>query len=167
MKSDPRTQPSSSLKDKACASLTAEEQGKQFHAYVIKSQFESDVFVGSALIDMYTKCCNIEDASKVFHHMPKRDAVLWSGMIAGYTRHGHAEDALKLYYQMHRVAMKLDHFTFASVLSACAIAEAVEPDNQVHAYVIKTGFQSDVFVGTALVDMYAKFGSMTCKKCIR
>eukprot|EP01018_Ginkgo_biloba_P029573 Gb_20749 [translate_table: standard] len=145
---------------KVCASLTIQEQGKQVQAHVIKCRFDSDVFVGSALVDMYAKCGSIEDASTVFHELPKRDVVLWSGMIAGYAQHGHAEEALKLFYQMQWLNLRLDQFTFASVLSACVVLEVLEQGTQVHTHVVKKGFEADVYVGTALVDMYAKFGSM-------
>eukprot|EP01018_Ginkgo_biloba_P010079 Gb_35395 [translate_table: standard] len=145
---------------RACASLEALESGHNVHVHIIKTGFNSDVFAGSALVDMYAKCGNIEDASRVFHYMLERNVVSWNVMIAGYAQRACGKEALQLFEQMHRVGMKPNEITFASVLSACASPEAMKLGKQVHANVIKTGSDSDVFVGSALVDMYAKCGSI-------
>eukprot|EP01018_Ginkgo_biloba_P030118 Gb_39456 [translate_table: standard] len=72
----------------ACSCLAALQQGKEIHGYIIRSRFESDVFIGNALIDMYAKSGAIEFACQVFNSMPERDAVSWNAMIAGYGMHG-------------------------------------------------------------------------------
>eukprot|EP01018_Ginkgo_biloba_P010582 Gb_16515 [translate_table: standard] len=144
----------------ACASLAVLEQGKQIQALIIKTGFESDVFVGNALVTMYAKCCHLEDAHNVFFEMVKRDVVSWNAMIAGYVQDGFDEEALQLFVQMQQVGLKADHITFASVQTACASLEALEHGKQNHAHIIKTGFEWDVSVGNTLVSMYAKCGSM-------
>eukprot|EP01018_Ginkgo_biloba_P022114 Gb_05939 [translate_table: standard] len=143
---------------RACGSPTDLEQGKQVHAHIIKCKYGSHVFVGSALIDTYAKCGSIKDAHKIFDKMANRDIVSWSGVIAGYAQGGHDEEVLKLFREMQRVGMKPDQFTFGSVLKACAGLAALEQSKSVHTHVIKTGFDIDVFVGSALVDMYARCG---------
>jgi len=42
---------------------------KEIHNYIIRKGYEVDVFLGSALIDMYSKCGNIEYAQHVFDRM--------------------------------------------------------------------------------------------------
>eukprot|EP01018_Ginkgo_biloba_P010080 Gb_35396 [translate_table: standard] len=149
----------------ACASPEALELGKQVHAYVIKVEFDSNVFVETALVDMYAKCSSIEDARMVFDKMPKQDVVPWNAMMAGYDQQGCGEEALQLCKIMQQAGMKPDRFTFASILSVCATLALLEQGNQVHSHIIKTGFGSDDFVGNALLDMYAKCGSIenACK----
>eukprot|EP01018_Ginkgo_biloba_P012603 Gb_10903 [translate_table: standard] len=139
----------------ACASLLALAQGKQIHACIVRTGFESNVFVGSSLVDMYSKCGSIEDARQMLDKMPEGDEASWSAMIAGYTRHGYNEEALKLFIQMQRTGKKLDQFTFPSVLNACTSLRASQGE-QIHAFIIKTGFETNIYVGNALVDMYAK-----------
>eukprot|EP01018_Ginkgo_biloba_P012654 Gb_23605 [translate_table: standard] len=145
----------------ACANLKALEEGKQIHTYTIKTGFESYESVGSALVTMYAKSENINDAYKVFSEMQEPDFISWSAMISGYARNGHAEESLKLFCKMHQAGVNLNDFTFASALSACASqAPAIEHGKQIHACITKTGFDSAVCVGSALVTMYAKCGSL-------
>jgi pentatricopeptide repeat protein len=110
----------------ACADLFALEQGKQIHGHVIRSEFESDVSVCTALVDMYAKCGHIGMARKVFDKMSSRDVVSWNAMILGYGIHGHAEDALALFSQMQQLGTKPDHITFIGVLTACSHAGLVD-----------------------------------------
>eukprot|EP01018_Ginkgo_biloba_P002631 Gb_30096 [translate_table: standard] len=167
-----------------CANLAALEQGMEIHGEVIRSGFESDVFVGNALIDMYSKCGSIEEARDMFDKMPERDVVSWTAIIAGYARNGQAMEALRVFRQMQLSGEKPNSNTFASVLPACAnlavLEQGVKPDSKtfatllpvcanlaaleqgmdIHEEVIKSGFQSDLFVANALLDMYAKCGSI-------
>eukprot|EP01018_Ginkgo_biloba_P034802 Gb_21843 [translate_table: standard] len=115
----------------ACAHLAALEQGTVVHKDIIRSGFNSDVFVGSALVDMYAKCGSIEDASKVFEEMPKRDVVSWNAMIIGYAMHGWGKEALQLFEQMQRSGTIPDYVTFVGVLSACCHAGFVD-DGQLY-----------------------------------
>eukprot|EP01018_Ginkgo_biloba_P025611 Gb_06576 [translate_table: standard] len=109
---------------------------------------------------MYSKCGLLKDARQMFDKMIERDRISWNSMIAGYAEHTHDEEALKLFEEMQRVGFKPDHFTFSNVLSVCAALAALGQGRHVHAQIISTGFESDVGVGNALVDMYAKCGSI-------
>eukprot|EP01018_Ginkgo_biloba_P030295 Gb_23124 [translate_table: standard] len=145
---------------KACAGLSAIEDGMEIHYGIIRSGFESDVFVGSALIDMYAKCGRVEDAQNVFDKMPVRDVVSWNAVIAGYAQNGHANKALTLFNQMQLADVKPSSVTMASVLPACAHLTALQQGKCIHDIVTRSGFESDVSVGTALIDMYAKCGNL-------
>eukprot|EP01018_Ginkgo_biloba_P029526 Gb_22656 [translate_table: standard] len=145
---------------KACARLAALEQGKQVHNWVIKTGLDSDAFTGSALVDLYSKSGSMEDARQVFEKMPERNRVSWIAMITGYASNGPAEEALSLFHQVQRTGMKPSQFIFSSVLSACASISALEPAKGIHKHIIQTGFESNVFIGSALVDMYAKGGNI-------
>eukprot|EP01018_Ginkgo_biloba_P002905 Gb_17321 [translate_table: standard] len=145
---------------KACATVSGLEQGKQVHTSIIKTGFESNVFVGCALIDMYAKAGSLICARQVFDEMPKLNAVSWNAMIAGYVKHGYGNQAFHIFRQMHLVGLNSDQATFASVLDICARLAALEQGKQIHAHIIRCRFESNVLVGNALVDMYAKCGSI-------
>eukprot|EP01018_Ginkgo_biloba_P007202 Gb_06523 [translate_table: standard] len=145
---------------KASASLDDLEQGKQVHAYVIKSRYEEDDFICNALLDVYAKCGHIDDARKVFDRAPKRNSVSWNAMIARYAQRGCRDKTLILFGQMQRAAVTPDESTFGSVLRACASLGAVQEGNIIHAHIIKSGFDSDIVVGSVIVDLYAKCGNV-------
>jgi len=85
---------------KACAELSALQEGKEVHDHVVKAGLESDVFVGNSLVAMYAKCKCVEIARKLFDKMSERDAVSWNAMIAAYSQNGYAAEALALFRQM-------------------------------------------------------------------
>ncbi|KAJ7528001.1 hypothetical protein O6H91_16G079800 [Diphasiastrum complanatum] len=142
----------------ACASLAALEQGKLLHSEIIKRGFQLDVVVANTLVDMYAKCGCTEDARELFDNMSERNVVSWTAMIAGYAQNGLGKEALALYEQMKQGGMQPNHVTFVLLLNACASLAALEQGKQLHSEIIKRGFQSDVVVGSTLVDMYAKCG---------
>ncbi|CAK9275154.1 unnamed protein product [Sphagnum jensenii] len=144
----------------ACASLQALAEGRCIHKQIIQSGFESDLFVGNSLIDMYAKCASMEDTWRVFNKMPSCDVVSWNAMISGHVKCGQGQKALRLFQQMVQEGMEPDHITFVGVLNACASVVALEEGRFVHEQIIQRGLEFDVFVSNSLVDMYAKCGSM-------
>jgi pentatricopeptide repeat protein len=142
----------------AYAHLGTLKQGRQIHGYIVKIGCEYNVFVGTSLVDLYAKCGSIEDAGLVFAKMSERSVVSWNAMISAYSRNGYANEALKLFHQMQLGDMKLNSSTIVSVLSACAKSGALQQGKWIHDYTIRSGLELDVFVGTALIDMYAKCG---------
>ncbi|KAJ7534651.1 hypothetical protein O6H91_13G104200 [Diphasiastrum complanatum] len=143
---------------KACTRIPSLQQGKKFHLDIIKNGFETDVIVGSTLVDMYAKCGSIEDARRVFNNMHERDVVSWNAMIAGYAQQCLGKEALNLYEQMKQDGVQPTIVTYVVLLKACASIAALEEGKQIHSDIIKSGFESDVIVGSILVDMYAKCG---------
>jgi pentatricopeptide repeat protein len=139
-----------------CASVAAVKQGKEIHGRVVRNAFELDVYVGSALLDMYAKCASLEHAFQVFDKMSRRNVVSWNAMISGCAQNGHAKDALILFCQMQLAGVEPNSSTIASILSACANLAALQQGKEIHHYLIKRGFELDVFVGSSLIDMYAK-----------
>eukprot|EP01018_Ginkgo_biloba_P031723 Gb_04385 [translate_table: standard] len=144
----------------ACANFTTLEYIKEVHEEVIRNGFQSNIYVASAIVDMYVKLGSIDNAREVFETVTERDVVLWNKMIAGYAHSGYHEEALTLFYQMRRSGFHPNHFTFASVLPACASLAVLEHGKEVHEEMIRSGLQSDVFLGSALVDVYLKCRSL-------
>ncbi|CAK9275989.1 unnamed protein product [Sphagnum jensenii] len=144
----------------ACATLRALEEARQVHEQIIQSGCEGDAFVGCSLVDMYAKCGSMEDAQSVFDKMPSRDAVTWNAMILGGGKCGQGEKALELFSQMQQEGVKPDSVTFVGVVNACDSLVALEEGRCGHKQIIQSGWDSNVFVGSSLVDMYAKCGIM-------
>lgn len=144
----------------ACAGKYAVFECKQLHAFAIKVSVDSNIFVGTALLDVYAKCGFIKEASVVFDCMPERSDVTWSSMVAGYVQNALYEEALVLFHRAHPMGLEANQFTISSIICACAGLASMIEGNQVHALVCKTGFGSNVFVASSLLDMYAKCGSI-------
>eukprot|EP01018_Ginkgo_biloba_P002728 Gb_38067 [translate_table: standard] len=144
----------------ACIKKAALPEGKLVHTHMNERGIRVDRLLWNTLVNMYTKCGSLMDARRVFDQMPERDVCSWTVMIAAYSKHGFAEEALTMFSQMRRTGIQPNQFTFASVLPACADLTALEQGKEIHYELVRAGFQSDVFVENALVDMYAKCGDI-------
>lgn len=111
---------------KSCSDLATLQLGQQVHVQAIRSGFESNEFVASSLIFMYSKCGIIEDARKAFEETPKDCSIIWNSIIFGYAQHGLGDAALELFFLMTERMVKLDHITFVAVLTACSHIGLVE-----------------------------------------
>ncbi|CAM0957699.1 unnamed protein product [Alopecurus aequalis] len=134
--------------------------GKEIHARVVKiSMFGAvDSVVENGLLDMYTRCGNVDYARRVFGVMVVKDIVAWNSMLAGCLGTGQAENALALFASMLSRGVGADGFSCAIVVDACGELALLKLGAQVHARVIGAGFECDVVVRNSLVDMYAKCG---------
>ncbi|XP_042512403.1 LOW QUALITY PROTEIN: pentatricopeptide repeat-containing protein At5g04780, mitochondrial-like [Macadamia integrifolia] len=144
----------------ACAAKLAVCESKQLHAFALKTAMNSNVFVGTAVLDVYAKCNLTEDARLVFDTMSERSGVTWSSMVAGYVQNDLYEEALILFHRAQKMGLERSQFTLSAAVSACASLAAVIEGSQLHAVLVRTGFVSNLFVAASLIDMYAKCGSI-------
>ncbi|KAH9310403.1 hypothetical protein KI387_025438 [Taxus chinensis] len=144
----------------AYAKMGTSEQCMDIHQSIIESGFLSDVVVASALVDMYAKCGSIHKASELFDKMSHKNVVSWTAMIAGYAQNGFVKKALETFKQMQLAGVKPNSMTFASILQACAKMGVLEQGMDIHQSLIENGILSDVVVASALIDTYAKCGSI-------
>ncbi|XP_054796444.1 pentatricopeptide repeat-containing protein At5g03800 [Prosopis cineraria] len=105
-----------------CGVIGCHELGKQIHCHVIKLGFEFDVGVGNAIISMYFKCWNVDDAIKMFYNMPKTDIVSWNALITGHILHRLGDRALEIWSNMQKECIKPDEVTFVLVISAYTLS---------------------------------------------
>ncbi|URD90857.1 Pentatricopeptide repeat-containing protein [Musa troglodytarum] len=145
---------------KACGDRSDLRRGREIHSQLIASGFGSNVFAMTAVVNMYAKCRRIEEARRMFDRMPERDLVAWNAIVAGYAQNGMAERALEMVIRLQKDGRKPDSVTLVSALPACANVGSLKIGKTVHAFAMKAGFDSLVNVSTALVDLYAKCGSV-------
>ncbi|XP_038898350.1 pentatricopeptide repeat-containing protein At4g21065-like [Benincasa hispida] len=151
---------------KACSALSAMEEGKKIHKDVLRIGLESDVFVGAALIDMYAKCGCVEGARQVFDKIDERDAVCWNSMLATYSQNGQPDESLALCRVMAFDGVKPTEGTLVISISASADNGLLPQGKELHGYSWRHGFESNDKVKTALVDMYAKSGSVNVARSL-
>jgi pentatricopeptide repeat protein len=151
---------------KACGATRASAKGREIHGQVacrgLLETTESTI-LANALLDMYAKCGSLRDARQVFESIPARDLVSWSSLIAGYAHRGQGHLALNVFEQMQAEGIAPNELTFSSILKACGSARDVARGEQIHDQIVDRGlFGSNLVLGNALVDMYAKCGAL-CK----
>ncbi|PON47861.1 DYW domain containing protein [Trema orientale] len=146
---------------KACSGVEDYDLGIQIHCVAVKMGFDVDVVTGSALLDMYAKCRKLEFSLQVFRELPEKNWVSWSSIIAGCVQNDQLLKGLEMFKKMQKAAIGVSQSTYASVFRSCAGLSAYRFGSQLHGHVIKAHFGSDVIVGTATLDMYAKCGSMS------
>ncbi|XP_038901081.1 pentatricopeptide repeat-containing protein At5g59600-like [Benincasa hispida] len=111
----------------ACASVGNGRRGKEIHGHSMVLGVEKDVYVRTALVDMYAKCGYFHEARILFWRMSERNSATWNSMIFGYANHGCCNEAIELFHQMKDDdEKKLDHLTFTAVLTACGHAGLVD-----------------------------------------
>ncbi|KAJ7959241.1 Pentatricopeptide repeat-containing protein [Quillaja saponaria] len=144
----------------AIASLAAPVYGLLVHAEAIKQGLDSNIYVGSSLINMYGKCEMLHAAKEVFDAIDEKNIVIWNAMLGGYVQNGYVNQVMELFFNMTRCGTQADEFTYTSILSACACLEHLEMGRQLHSIIIRKRFAANLFVSNALVDMYAKAGEL-------
>ncbi|CAH8270057.1 unnamed protein product [Arabidopsis lyrata] len=144
----------------ACGANCDALECKKLHCLSMKTSLDLNLYVGTALLDLYAKCGMINDAVQVFESMQDKSSVTWSSMVAGYVQSKNYEEALLLYRRAQRMSLEQNQFTLSSVICACSNLAALIEGKQMHAVIRKSGFGSNVFVASSAVDMYAKCGSL-------
>lgn len=114
----------------------------------------------NSLIDMYGKCGSIEEAKKIFNMWPNRDVVLWGSKIEQYAESGDGFCALDLFDKMQQEGKRPNKVIFLSVLKACGLLGSLKLGRLIHNLFIQRKMHMDVVVGSSLVDMYCKCGSV-------
>ncbi|KAJ6795397.1 putative pentatricopeptide repeat-containing protein ELI1, chloroplastic [Iris pallida] len=111
----------------AVAQLGTLETGKWLHSYVEdrRNRVRFGVRMGTALVDMYSKCGSLEDACAVFEKIVDKDVVAWNSMIGGYAMHGHSRQALEVFDMLKSTGLLPTDITFIGVLNACSHAGLV------------------------------------------
>ncbi|KAI9071448.1 hypothetical protein K1719_046597 [Acacia pycnantha] len=102
-----------------CGSKCDLRGGLQYHCLAIITGYIANVYVGSSLVSLYSKCALLEDAYRAFEEMPIRNVVLWTSIIAAFSQESHIVKCLELFHCMRKSALKPNEFTYTSLLSAC------------------------------------------------
>ncbi|KAI4380650.1 hypothetical protein MLD38_006817 [Melastoma candidum] len=146
----------------AVAQVNDSQSALVLHCYCTRRNWLSDgIVIGNAVMDMYAKLGNLNDAKKVFDCLPAKDVISWNTLITGYTQNGLASEALEAYWLMEKCEyVSPNHGTWVNVLPACAALGALKEGMRFHGLVTKNGLFADVFVGTCVVDMYGKCGRL-------
>ncbi|KAI3794990.1 hypothetical protein L1987_37632 [Smallanthus sonchifolius] len=114
----------------------------------------------NSLIDGYARVKDVESAEVLFRNMPQKDLISWTTMINCYSQNKLYKEALATFKDMTADGIVPDEVTMATAISACAHLGALDIGKKIHFYMKKHRFNLDVYIGSSLIDMYAKCGSL-------
>ncbi|GMH05286.1 hypothetical protein Nepgr_007126 [Nepenthes gracilis] len=144
---------------RACASIGAFQQGKWMHNFVIKGFLPPSILVDTALVDMYSKCGDLQAARRCFDMMQEQDTVSWSTIIAGYGSHGKGEIALKLFSSFLHAGLQPNHVIFLSILFACSHNKLVSEGLSLFSSMIQDfGIEPQLEHCACIVDLLSRAG---------
>ncbi|KAE8010498.1 hypothetical protein FH972_006866 [Carpinus fangiana] len=137
---------------KAFSDLGIVLEGRRAHGLSVVLGLEVlNVFVGSALVDMYAKFGKLRDARLVMDRFVKKDVVLFTALIVGYNQHGEEGEVLQVFGKMINEGIKANEYTTASILISCGNLKDPRKGKLVHGLAIKSGFESAVASQTSLL----------------
>ncbi|MCO5574179.1 hypothetical protein L7F22_027961 [Adiantum nelumboides] len=143
---------------KACLIIASLVHGRQIYIGIVRSGLDSDLQVGSVLIELYATCGSLQEAHNVFERLPNRDVVIWCSLIAGYAERGYNMQVLELYEDMQKAAVEPDRVTYIYVLKACGDMSALDYGLMIHHILVKCSLESESNISNSLIDMLAKCG---------
>ncbi|KQJ98362.1 pentatricopeptide repeat-containing protein At5g66520 [Brachypodium distachyon] len=145
----------------ACSHLGALDTGRWAHAYHARTCRNTTRNLGTALLNMYMRCGDVESAWSVFHEMLDKDVRTWSVMIAGLAVNGLPRDALKLFAEMKNIGVDPDSITMTAVLSACSHAGMVDEGKMfLHCMPIEYHLQPTIEHYGCVVDLLGRAGQL-------
>ncbi|XP_059662535.1 pentatricopeptide repeat-containing protein At4g04370 [Cornus florida] len=143
----------------ACASIGALQQGKWIHNFVTRSCLRPCILIDTALVDMYSKCGDLDTARKCFDRMSQYDLISWSTIIAGYGSHGKGQIALEMYFEFLHTGLEPNHVILLSVLSACSHNGLVNQGLSLfHSMTKDFGIEPKLEHRACIVDLFSRAG---------
>ncbi|XXG67817.1 hypothetical protein AAC387_Pa06g1074 [Persea americana] len=159
MKPDPQT--FGSVVVSAAAEMISVELGKLVHAQIIVSGCESDMHIKTALMGMYLKFGDVDEAFRLFERIIEKDVISWTAMISGLVQNERADEALRIFQKMLMSRVPPSTATIASALAASAQLASFNHGTSIHCFIIRQRMRVDVAAENSLLTMYAKCGHLT------
>ncbi|CBI40853.3 unnamed protein product, partial [Vitis vinifera] len=139
---------------KAFSDLGLVHEGQRAHGQsVVLGVGVSNVFVGSALVDMYAKFGKMRDARLVSDQVVGKDVVLFTALIVGYSHHGEDGESLQVFRNMTKKGIEANEYTLSSVLVCCGNLEDLTSGRLIHGLIVKAGLESAVTWTSVIVGL--------------
>ena len=134
--------------------------GKQTHACLVQSMYETDISVANALVNMYGECHAWVDASNVFECMPRCNVFSWNALMGAYVKGDQSKLALQIFHNMQREGVMPDEVTFICVLDACLVEMAMEKSKHFYVCFLESGLKLEVALASSFINVYGKCGRL-------
>ncbi|KAI3831279.1 hypothetical protein MKX03_034065 [Papaver bracteatum] len=141
-----------------CGSLVDLSLGFQLYCLAYHLGFTNEPIVANSLINLFSKCGKPDIANSIFTGIPLQSITSWNEMILGFNLNGCTMEALELFANLWKSGMEVDECTICSILGTCTGVEHIAVGRQIHGVIIKSGFCSQNFVCSSLINSYGRFG---------
>ncbi|XP_020080067.1 pentatricopeptide repeat-containing protein At3g22690-like, partial [Ananas comosus] len=143
----------------ACGYLGSLDLAKWVYTYTQKKRISRNVRLGTALVDMFSRCGDSRSAMHVFGRMPIKDVAAWTAAIGAMAFEGNGNQAFKLFSEMINHGVKPDGLAFVGVLTAYSHAGSVEEGcTFFHSMSNTYGFTPQIVHYGCLVDLLSRAG---------
>ena len=133
---------------------------RKVHACILTHGFEKDIYIRSKLLNHYANFGRLSESRRVFDKINDENLSLWNSAVVGYFKASHFEEVLQLHLKLKSQGIRIDSLAITFGLKSCTELEDVEFDRGIHGDAIKVGLNDGKFVGSSLVALYSRCGSM-------
>eukprot|EP00250_Pteridium_aquilinum_P020334 c24787_g1_i1 orf=1195-2955(-) len=144
----------------ACNNPTSLSKGRVICACIFHDFEKLDITLSTALVNMFGKCGSVEDACCVFEKMAKRNVITWTAMMSAYAQQGLSKEVIKLLAKMQQAGVLMNKITFITMLNSCTSPLSSTDGRLFHAFITERKPDMGKILGTALVSMYSRCGSL-------
>lgn len=145
---------------KACAAPGDVVKAREIHDDAIRFGFNRDLLLGNALIAMYGKCKYVDGAKRAFDDIVVKDVVSWTSMASCYVNCGMFRQGVMAFREMGSDGIRPNSLTVSSILPAFADLKELKLGREIHGFVLRNGMEGNLYVSSALVNMYASCASL-------
>lgn len=149
----------------SCAQQNSLSDGLDVHSHLVDSGFDQDPFLATKLINMYSELGSIDHARQVFDKTQERTIYVWNALFRALAMVGRGKEVLDFYSQMNWSGIPSDRYTYTYVLKACVTSDSavfpLQKGKEIHAHILRHGYEAHIHVMTTLLDMYARFGCVS------
>ncbi|XP_073222090.1 pentatricopeptide repeat-containing protein CRR2, chloroplastic [Cicer arietinum] len=149
----------------SCAQHNSLSDGLDVHHRLVGNGLDQDPFLATKLINMYCELGSVDHACKVFDETQEKTIYVWNALFRALAMLGRGEELLDLYGQMNWIGIPSNRFTYTYALKACVVSElsicSFRKGKEIHAHILRHGYEGHVHVMTTLLDVYAKFGCIS------
>ncbi|KAJ0048202.1 hypothetical protein Pint_15544 [Pistacia integerrima] len=136
---------------------------KQIHAHLIKTRLLFNPTTTENLLEsaaILIPASSMDYALSIFHKIKETDSSAYNIMIRAFTLKQYPQEAVNLFKNMYENSVQPDHFTFSGTLKACSRLRALKEGEEIHAQIVKSGFEFNELVCNTLIHMYANCGKI-------
>ncbi|CAI0448349.1 unnamed protein product [Linum tenue] len=135
------------------------------HLRQVQSQVTANGFSRSEhIVQKVIVACGLlketECARKLFDEIPVPSVSCWNTMFKCHYLNAEHREVIILFCLMRSFDIVPNGYSFPVVLKSCIKINALREGKELHCLVTKSGFASNSFVGTTLVELYANNGDV-------